>query len=296
MLIFKVQGGLGNQMFIYAMARNFQLLYNRNVKLDIISATNYPQLFKLDVFNTQLEYASLNEIEATRDGRNLDHAELLLFKIRRRFFPYFKKPYVVEQSLNFSAEYKKLMDPVYISGLWQTEKYFSSISDSLRKDFTFKASPDHENSLILNHIQSCNSVSLHCRRGDFIHNPKDSLIQISHDYSYYTRALDLLKSKVSDIQLFIFSDDPEYTKSQLIFDFPTTYVENNLHNKQDYEDLRLMTACRHHILSTSTFAWWGAWLNPDPDKIVIAPGERLKPSPDPYFKYDHYYPENWLLL
>jgi len=162
-------------------------------------------------------------------------------------------------------------------GYWQTEKYFLPIQDTIRKDFTFKMPLEGLNKTLAESISSCNSVSMHIRRGDYVHNSETSKFHGVCSPEYYYEALEFIKKKSANIQLYIFSDDMEWVKVNMKFDVPVTYVGNNIDN-QSYVDMQLMSLCKHNIIANSSFSWWGAWLNNNPEKIVIAPSKWFNDS------------------
>jgi hypothetical protein len=157
-----------------------------------------------------------------------------------------------------------------LDGYWQSERYFADVSDRLRSEFTFKASAAGRNAEIAGEIAAVNAVSLHVRRGDYATNPAMTAMHGICPIDYYDRAVEFVIERVADPVFFLFSDDPDWVREHLKIDWAVVVVE---HNDSDtgHEDLRLMGLCRHHVIANSTFSWWGAWLNPSPEKIVVAP-------------------------
>jgi hypothetical protein len=120
--------------------------------------------------------------------------------------------------------------------------------------------------LIQRRIINSNSVSLHIRRGDYLDNPIFANLSVE----YYEKSVDFIKKKYNDAAFFVFSDDLSWAKNNLKLNVSTYYVDVN-DAKTDYMDLMLMASCKHNVIANSTFSWWGAWLNNNPDKIIIAP-------------------------
>ena len=140
----------------------------------------------------------------------------------------------------------------------------------MRREFVIKYQQDAQSQMFSDRIQSTESVSLHVRRADYIQNALTNKIHGTCDQDYYDRAIRYIAERVIDPHFFIFSDEPEWVKENLKIDFPMTVVDCN-DASRNYEDLRLMSTCKHNIIANSSFSWWGAWLNPNPDKLVITP-------------------------
>tara|TARA_R110002167_G_scaffold168187_1_gene365822 strand:- start:1734 stop:2540 length:807 start_codon:yes stop_codon:yes gene_type:complete len=181
-----------------------------------------------------------------------------------------KAVFVVEPSFNYWPDVFSFSGDCYLSGYWQSGKYFKTCADDIRKDFTFKTELSHKNKELADSIGSMNAVSLHVRRGDYVSNSKTQKTHGLCSLGYYQSAIEFISSEVSSPHFFIFSDDIDWVKNNLKIGFPVTYVGNN-QGVDSFNDMRLMSLCKHHVIANSSFSWWGAWLNPDPDKIVVAP-------------------------
>jgi hypothetical protein len=176
----------------------------------------------------------------------------------------------IEKDLNFDKKVAELGNNMYLDGYWGNEKYFISIENIIRKEFRVTEPPAGINEMYLGKIQSTNSVAIHVRRGDYVSNKETNTFHGVCSIAYYEEAIAQLSRKMQNIHFFIFSDDiPWVRENLLINNFPVEYVEHNA--DLGYEDLRLMYSCKHHIIANSSFSWWGAWLNNNPDKIIIAP-------------------------
>ncbi len=304
MIIVLFGGGLGNQMFQYAFGRALSIKNNQLFKIDNsrylpLKPDAYKdwRIFGLNNFNIVGEIAKKEEIDKyNKYYKPKNWPQRLFLKLYNiRFSPenYYKKAYIVEPASNCQKFDPNILNFRYkdasFRGFWQSEKYFKDIRNILLRDFTVKTAPDKYSSMLLDEIDKSNSVNLHIRRGNNTdpQNPFGTL-----PFSYYVQAIEYLVKKINNPKFFIFSDDIGWVKNNFIkIDFPHVYIENGIN--KDYEDMRLMSQCKHHIIANSTFSWWGAWLANNPDKIVIAP-ERYaqnidKPNPD-------YYPESWITI
>ncbi len=166
----------------------------------------------------------------------------------------------------------------YFDGFWQTEKYFIEIADELRKEITLISPLSIYSQGIKDEIQKVNAVSMHVRRGDLISDPNMASIHGSCSIEYYKKAIIEITNRVSMPHFFIFSDDYEWAVENFKFlKYPYTCINNSA--DKNYEDLILMSLCKHHIIPNSSFGWWGAWLNPSKDKVVVAPKQWFANAP-----------------
>jgi len=240
-------GGLGNQMFQYAAGR---ALANRLGIPLYIDRRGFEE-YKLHQYG--LHHFSLNT-EDMPPEMSLQDLHV-----------------VDEKHFHYNPDFFMLGDGSYIRGYWQTEKYFTDIRSLIFQEFQISTPISIQNQLTLNKINSANSVSLHIRRGDYVSNPEANVIHGTCSLEYYQSALSYMQSNVGDdIVVFVFSDDLTWVAENMNFSLPVIYVANN-DADHNYEDLRLMSACQHHIIANSSFSWWGAWLGCNPAKKVIAP-------------------------
>ncbi len=244
MKIIKLQGGLGNQMFQYAYGRALEL-------------TGEKIIFDTSFFNGG---------KAKKDiARNF---ELNNFNIRTKaIFSNEKHP--LTRPIN-KILVKLRLKP---DGFWQNVKYFKNIEKEIREEFTLKKPLDEKFNNISKQIGNTPSVSIHIRRGDYVNNAKTKAIHNVCELEYYNKAINIIKSQINNPNFFVFSDDIEWVKNNLKTDSPTFWVSNL--KGEDYEELVLMSKCKHNIIANSSFSWWSAWLNQNPDKIVIAPKQWL---------------------
>lgn len=268
MVVVRLIGGLGNQMFQYAFGRNIALIHGVPLKLDISGFKSYPlRKFELKHLNIAAKIATERDIH---ESRKLNFLDSWMSRIVNIVASTPRRGEVCERFFHFDPAMLTVGPNAYLNGYWQSEKYFEGIEDIIRQEFTFQCKPDARNEELLRRISTTNSVSLHVRRGDYVSDPVTHETHGTCPPGYYQRAVELIAAKIGQPHIFVFSDTPEWVKNNLSFNFPSTLV---IHNSGDssFEDLRLTSHCKHHIIANSSFSWWGAWLNSSPEKIVIAP-------------------------
>ncbi len=255
MVIIRLWGGLGNQMFQYALYMSF---LNKGIaaKLDRSFYDKHHEHngYELEnIFKVSPSYASyLNRLAVKLPGK-------LLYKL-------FNRPYKETDEMTgcFQPEVASLKSG-YLKGYWQTEKYFSAIKPEVKKQFVFPQLTDTANLAMLDKILHSESVSIHIRRGDFLEKDRNWAISTE----YYSKAIRFIKEGTTDPAFFIFSDDSEWVRKNIAVE-NASYIDWNKKN-DSYKDMQLMSNCKHNIIANSSFSWWGAWLNDHRDKIVVAP-------------------------
>lgn len=267
MKIVRIFGGLGNQMFQYALYKSLEHKFN-NVKIDTsdFHYHNHHNGYEIDkIFDTTYNIADKEEIKKITYPRNL-----LIYKIFDKILKKnLNKGYDICEGKDrrYNKEILNIRNTIYYDGYWQSELYFKDIEKLIRKEFTFKNELDERNLEIAQKIKNTNSVSIHVRRGDYIGNK--SLGNICGK-EYYLKSVEYIEKNIEKPEFFIFSDDIEWAKDSLNINYPKTYISWNK-NQESYKDMQLMSYCKHNIIANSTFSWWGAWLNNNTEKIVIAP-------------------------
>lgn len=270
MIIVKIIGGLGNQMFQYAANRAISLKLDVELKIDMRDFSTYKlhQGFELDkLFNIDAKIALSEDVSKVIGLQQSTLIRRLIRKPQLKFARY--KNYIVEPHFSYWNGFDQLKDNCYIDGYWQSERYFAKYSDKIRAEFTFKLPLSEKNAKIATHISQVNAVSLHIRRGDYVSNAKNAYIGVC-SLDYYKLAIDYIKNRIEEPIFFIFSDDINWVNVNLQPDAKILFVDHNS-GAESYNDMRLMSLCKHHIIANSSFSWWGAWLNPSPEKIVVAP-------------------------
>lgn len=265
----KLMGGLGNQMFQYAAARSLAIKHNVGVKLDLSflntnSKGQYTQRqFELDVFKIDAKLFSPIDIFFENVGKNI--SLLSPWKVYR------------ENYFSYDTNFNQLPDKTYLIGWMQSEKYFSDIRSQILNEFQLKKPFDVSANDLLNKIQNTNSISIHIRRGDYVQNSNASSYHGVMPIEYYRQAIEIISSKVKDITVFCFSDDIEWCKANLNIQFPINYATFSA-TQHPAVELSLMSKCKHNIIANSSFSWWGAWLNTNNNKIIVAPQKWFRDS------------------
>ncbi len=288
MFYFRLMGGLGNQMFQYAAGKALSIKRGIPIKVDFDCP--YPHIkyeYSLGIFKLHAEFATPRELRRCKPKRRLakrlylllgKNPECLLLRERRDF--------------HFQSDLFLAPDGSYISGFWQSEKYFNDIADIIRNDFSFRSPPDGENQKLCTQMRNRESVSLHIRRGDYVRVESANKVHGVCSPSYYKNSVAYILNRMPNAVFYIFSDDMQWVKANFQLAAPTIFVDiNSSHNA--YEDMRLMSHCKHHIIANSSFSWWGAWLNVNPDKIVIAPAKWMN---DPKAIVKDLLPDSWIRL
>lgn len=305
MIITKLKGGLGNQMFQYAMGLAVASKNNEELKLD---ATGYddiryinadtPRQYRLFPFNISGSVSAPEEVSKLRNPFGIFSKALRFFKQR------ILKKYYIDYNPSFFKKNHK-----YIEGYFQSEKNFLEVKDKIIKEFTLKKEFESEEFLMeknkilgvkndedVRRQQSedsneMKSVSVHIRRGDYINDEKTKNFHGICFKEYYEKAMEIIKSKIDLPIFYFFSDDIEWVKKEYGMKENFVFVSNG--KLQDYEELILMSSCTHNIIANSSFSWWGAWLNQNKNKIVIAPKKwvNIEPNPQP-----NIIPEGWVVV
>lgn len=268
MIVVKLIGGLGNQLFQYAAGLSLANAKNTELGLDISGFEKY-KLFSYALSNFKISAQIINPSGAAPSKKKwsfvLDFVKMILKKDT------YQSNYVTESSFAFNENFFSLPDDVYLDGYWQSEKYFLSIKDDIRREFVPKSWHSTHSKKYIEQISTSNSVSVHVRRGDYVSNPTANKIHGSLSLSYYMRASQYIMEKQEDPIFYIFSDDLEWCKKNLILEANVHYVSTFGEPDGFIDEFRLMSMCKHHIIANSTFSWWSAWLGEFQDKIVIAP-------------------------
>ena len=285
MIIVKLCGGIGNQMFQYAAARRLAYVNNVPLKLDLgwfgknrALTERDKRNYNLDCFMLSVEIAEDDEVSGLISHLNNPLSRRLPYFLKK-YISHFNKTHIVEKAYNFDPEILMLKDNVYLDGYWQSDKYFNDAEDIIRFDFTFCDEPEGQNLRYAELIRNLNSVSLHVRRGDYVTSAKTGAFHGLCSLDYYKQAVNEIFRQTDKPVFFMFSDDMEWVKTNLKIDADIYYVDCNTLDTC-HEDLRLMSLCKHHIIANSSFSWWGAWLSSYTDKIVCAPEKWFNASVD----------------
>jgi len=277
-VIVRLWGGLGNQLFQYAAGFAAARKADTSLLLDPLRCdldVNRP--YELHHFKISGRPWTAREkkwaermVRVVRpvNGQTSGWSRCLKAAVTPLMGRWFK--YVEDQYRGFQPGALAHQGHMYLAGTWASERYFEQVAGSIREQFTLVAPPGEENERMLDRIGSCNAVCLHVRRGDYVSVRETSQRHGTCGLDYYRAALEYIASRTADPVVFVFSDDPAWVRENLRLPRPTVYVTHNV-GKRNHEDLRLMSACRHFIIANSSFSWWGAWLAEAEDKMVIAP-------------------------
>jgi len=269
MIICKLLGGLGNQMFQYSIGRYLSLKYNTPLKLDVKellfrgnSTSNRYYEYELKIFeNIEAEIVEYNS--GTR--------------IKEPYYHFYPKM----MTLNINGD-------IYLDGYWQSYKYFEDIKDILNKDFIFQNKVP--NSIVLEEIKNTNSVMIHVRRTDYLNNDYHGVI----DLDYIEKSVSIIEKSISSPKYFVFSDDINWCKNNIKLN-NVIFMENQQdilpYCKGEF-DLQLMIQCKHYIICNSSFSWWSAWLNNNENKIVISPKKWFNRN----INTDDLIPKEWIRI
>ncbi len=279
MIATHLYGGLGNQIFQFAAGKALAARVGVELRLDTRYFTRrlpIHQQYGLHHFSIDTAEVDWNRLPAEPDTNILKR---LLVPARGTDWKMKK-----EAALAYDPEFETLPDGTYLQGYWQSERYFRSFAKQIRPCLNIITAPCPENVKTMQEQDGCYSVSMHIRRGDYVTVKKFNSIFGTCDLQYYHKAAKLIAAKTTeDPVFFVFSDDPDWGQENLKLPFKTKFVTHNSADK-NYEDMRLMSRCRHHVIANSSFSWWGAWLNPDSEKTVIAPkrwyAESSRRNPD----------------
>lgn len=268
-------GGLGNQMFQYAFYKSLLQRYNDiNISADIVFILGPKEHngFELDkIFDISLpicdKWTSMMSTDFCRTFVQKSKILELFHRALRRLFGKDVISIIPNKATAYIPEvYELNIEKDYIfMGYWINHNYFQGITQDIRKDFSFKTFKDEMNIQYKTMIDKSQSVSIHVRRTDYLEH---DLVHLSLDY--YKEAVNIILGKIENPKFFIFSDDVTYIKENFDFLHDYVFVEGN-EGENSYKDMQLMSYCKHNIVANSTFSFWGAFLNDNPDKIVIEP-------------------------
>ena len=270
MIIVTIIGGLGNQLFQYAAGRAVALKHGTRLRLDLSGFPHYPRPYLLDRFRIEAREASPAELQLAA-GAGTSGASTPMRRI-------------VEHGPTFHPEILESGPHLYLQGYWQSPRYFEAIAAQIRADFQPRHPLSPAAQAAASSMQAPGSVALHIRRGDYVTHPGANQVHGVTGLDYYQRAMAAIEGRIASPRYFVFSDDLAWAREHLRSRHPLRFVDPHdsaLDPTRDHEDLILMSQCHHQIVANSTFSWWAAWLNPRPDKQVIAPTRWFATRPEP---------------
>ncbi|GAC1356065.1 MAG: alpha-1,2-fucosyltransferase [Acidobacteriaceae bacterium] len=294
-MVVRQVSGLGNQLFQYAAGRYYAQRHGATLRMLVDPTRNagshgYERPFLLSHLRIAAPFARpglLDRIFLMERSLVRPVAAALRRGLRvARFTEPIESRYKFLEQLPIGGDLRRL----YLEGYWQTYRVPGAIEGELRQELRFRNAAQGRTLQVLQRIErSGQPVSLHIRRGDYTLAAEG---EIALPISYALQAMERMRERIADPTFFIFSDDMAFARSELSSLPGVVFVDHN-EAATSHEDLRLMSSCRHHILANSTFSWWGAWLNADPGKIVIAPRHWLR-TRESYFP--ELLPPEWILL
>ena len=286
MIIVKLQGGLGNQMFQYAMGKAMSKLHHSPFELDLDflldrtpnkGAEFVFRDYDLDVFSLKSRIASSGQ-----EQRYL-HPSFL-----QKWLAGSKSPKVYrERFFQFDMDAVSCQPHVYLDGYWQSAKYFEAVQEELRADFKFVHDILPSSLPIQEDILHTDSICVNVRRADFLTNSYHGVCGMN----YFEPAIDHLASSLNNPKVFVFSDDPQWCKDNFKIKFPIVVVDHSHKGFKFSNQLQLMAACKHFIIPNSTFAWWAVWLSNKKESKIIAPKQWFA---DATIDTKDLIPEHWM--
>jgi len=279
MIIVRINGGLGNQLFQYATARAISLKLNRKLFLDKSwyrdihiqenrsdpNATTHRD-FLLNYFSVQSRV--INKI-------HLNWIKRLEIRSRNsNFFKFLREgplnifSYKTINHNNYSLESIQEHPHVYLIGYWQNNNIIDDYKNQISNDLILRHSLSTNNEHYLKSINTTNSVAIHFRRCDYQSKSKSRDVHASCSNNYYYEGIEYLQNNMNNLHYFIFSDDMTWVKNNIDFNANITFIDND---GPSHEHFYLMSQCKHQITANSTYSWWAAWLNTYPGKVIITP-------------------------
>lgn len=266
MIVAYLQGGLGNQLFQYAFGRYLSHKHCTDLLLDLdwfSSPRPGETIRSLDLVFFQINASCACEDQQERWK-----------KYRSRYVKYFSffQPLrlIREASSRRIESFKSSPDNSYLFGFWQSETFFLEIRHLLLSELIPSQALDHSALLLDQEMQASQSISIHVRRGDYVSSKSASAFHGTCSLAYYQQAIQLLSDRFDNPVFYIFSDDIDWCRNNLVFRYPSIFVPDFVASKS-WQDLWLLSRCKNHIIANSSFSWWGAWLSQNPDKVVVAP-------------------------
>lgn len=285
MIIVKLQGGLGNQLFQFAAGLALARRHSTTLKIDTSflnadPAGHYTKRYlELNVFDIALEEAT------EEDLRRFPLQENRYIRKLKEWLPVSFDTHVFnERGHHYNTYFSRLPANTYLNGYWQSERYFKNCSTELRTLLRFKPGYVLCEAELERRIINTNSVSVHVRRGDYVSLSAANSFHGVCGPDYYRKAMALFPA---DTTFYVFSDDLEWCRENLHSGYCMEFIET----PNAYTDFYLMSQCRHHIIANSSFSWWAAWLHNDDKKQVIAPRRWFASAATPDI-----YPDNWVRL
>lgn len=259
-------------MFQYAFGRALSCKLNTEVVVDSSFFNNINDEVttkrELDICNFQvtLREVSIPDLKSLKPFR-YRIVNAILYKLGLNCLQ--NSHYFFENQIGYNRSISRIKNNCFISGYWQSYKYFNEFDEIIRNDFSFPSISNSNTLNVYSKINNSNSVSIHIRRGDFLNNSLNNIHAVC-SLDYYNSAVKFIQSTEFNPFFFIFSDDIEWAKVNFKLESNCFFVDGSI-SKSSFQDLQLMSVCKHNIIANSSFSWWAAWLNANPKKVVVAP-------------------------
>jgi hypothetical protein len=295
-VVTELLGGLGNQMFQYAIGRALSEKCDSSLYLCTNHFSTY-SLRKYELHHYRIKESFATDSLVKKFGVKFRFKKkTLLEKVISRILPELPDQGFTElkekQNFIFDRSILEQNGNLYLTGYWQSPKYFESIQDIIREEFQLKSNPKGLNLEYLKIFSEKKAVAVHIRRGDYVTNASTASFHGACSIDYYIKAAEMVIEKIKPDLFVVFSDDISWCRENIHFPIKTNYMEHNSPD-QGSEDIRLMQNCSAHIIANSTFSWWGAWLAGEKSQMVIAPMQWTAKNEDE--KID-IYPEAWIRI
>lgn len=304
MIAVNINAGLANQMFHYAFGRGlidkgYDIYFdqsNFSPRKDLSSEATYENIRLQDVFpNIEIKVMPKGKFKWVNCNSKNKLTRKLYSTIRKIHNIIKDEKYIFETTYGYNPNIEDEITPNCIfKGCWQSEKYFLNCKEDIKKQFTFPPFDEELNITTASKMQKENSVAIHLRKGkDYLQSPLMGRGLCEADY--YMNAVKYIKMHVDNPVFYVFTDNPEWVKNNLP-NFNYTLVNwNKISGKKNFRDMQLMTYCKHNIIANSTYSWWGAWLNSNPNKIVIGPAKFFNPINN-FFSTSDIMCESWIKI
>ncbi|MBL7901660.1 MAG: alpha-1,2-fucosyltransferase [Bacteroidia bacterium] len=298
MIVVRLMGGLGNQMFQYAFGKMLAIKNGTELKLDLSLLKGNSDIehyvkrsFDLDIFDLKVEFATESEIAHFNGYTNASFLKKIYHKLNRVLK---RRNLWIQNNHQFNRKHLKLSNNICIVGRWQSYKYFESVTNEIRRDFMvnshFLTESIYTKLILTNNTKA---VAVHVRRGDYVSNPYYSRTIGALNVDYYVKAYEYATKSIKGAIFYVFSEDIEWCQKHLDFIVNANFVLTDRSKKGMANDFNLITKCHNHIISNSTFSWWGAWLSENSKGMVIAPTRWAKESS---FVPPEIYPVHWIKI
>jgi hypothetical protein len=277
------KGGLGNQLFQYAAGLYYAKQYGATLEIikvpdDSAGSFGHPRPFALSIYCISAPFRDWNSWDRFMWTTSIKKKLVVFCAKSVSHTAVWQQPEDKVWTFLPELPISQSVQCVYLKGYFQAYRFVQEVEQQLRTELKLREAPSGKNLERLNEIQACEcSVSLHVRLGDYkVDRGGRRLLPIT----YYRRAIQAMNERLVNPTFFVFSDEIDTARECLPKLERMVFVDHN-NEEAAHEDLRLMSACQHHIIANSSFSWWGAWLNPSPEKHVVFPDRWFNLDPTP---------------